>query len=151
MKSVCTMSMDSDNSKTIAREIFTRKNLKILISAKMLRFAKKGHPKPFKEYNSDKRCHFWSERAYHHTESVKANVSTNEIEKKVKVLETIVTEMAKKVVKLEAELITSKMVKNQVKIQMKINLLLKGAMKLKNPAYGRQSISRPMRIVAPMP
>ena len=43
----------------------------------------KKHPKPCKRYNSDKSCHFGSECAYHHTESVKAKVSTNKIEKKI--------------------------------------------------------------------
>ena len=81
--------MDFVSSKTIARDIIIRKNVKIMISAKRLRFANR-------------------DTQNHHTESVKSKVSTNEIEKKVEVLETMVLEMAKKVVKLEAELKGSK-------------------------------------------
>ena len=80
---------------------------------KETKVCQKRHPKACKRYNSDKGCQFGNECAYNHTESVKQKVSANGIEKKVEVLETIVIEMAKKLVKLEAELKDIKNVQTQ--------------------------------------
>ena len=58
----------------------------------------------------------------------------------------------KKVTEKEAEdTLTQQLVESGKKEQLKI--LVRGGWKKegKNPAYGRQSISRPMRIVAPIP
>ena len=85
------------------------------------------HTVSSKHFNSDKGCPFGNKCAYNHTESVKYKESTNGLDKKVEVLETIVIEMAKKLVKLE----TLKMVKPKLKLQKKINLLLKQLMKRK--------------------
>ena len=64
-------------------------------------------------YNSDRGCQFGSECAYNHTDSIKSKGPTNELQKKVEVLETIVIEMAKEVIKLEAELKDIKSVQSQ--------------------------------------
>ena len=73
----------------------------------------KRHPKVCKRFNSDKGCQFGSECAYNHTDSIKSKGPTNELQKKVEVLETIVIEMAKEVIKLEAELKDIKSVQSQ--------------------------------------
>ena len=65
----------------------------------------KIHPKSCKRYQTNKGCQYGSECAYRHeAKTVTQNHQTKELDKKVKVLETLVIEMCKKMVKLETEL-----------------------------------------------
>ena len=60
----------------------------------------KRHPKACKRHQTLKGCQFGSDCAYEHRESETFKAPTNELEKKIEVLETIVVEMANNLVKL---------------------------------------------------
>ena len=74
------------------------------VECKGAKHCQKRHPKVCKKYNSEKGCQFGCECAYSHNISVKSKEPTNDLEKKVEILETIVIEMAKKLITLEDEL-----------------------------------------------
>ena len=73
----------------------------------------KRHLKACKRHQTVKGCKFGSDCAYEHRESETSKAPTNELEKKIEVLETIVVEMANKLLKLEAELNDIKSVQNK--------------------------------------
>ena len=77
----------------------------------------------------NKGCQFRSECSYQHTmESVKG--PENDLVKKVDILETLIIEMAKKVIRLEAELEELKSIKSKIIIENDVNV--KKALEIKD-------------------
>ena len=104
---------------------------------KETKVCQKRHPKACKCFNSDKGCQFGNECAYKHTESVKSKEYTNGFEKKVEVLETIVIEMAKKLVKLEAELKDIEHVQTQKETRKENKSIIETAHETEKTRWGR--------------
>ena len=91
------------NSKTIAKEYITGKSVQTLHCAKEPKCATKDTQKPVNDTKHLKDANL----------ELMFKAPTNELEKKIEVLETIVVEMVNKLVKLEAELNDIKIVPNK--------------------------------------
>ena len=78
------------------------------------KMCQKRHPRPCKRYNTEKGCKFGGVCAYQHKiESI--NGPENDLEKKVKLLETLMIEMTKKMSKLESEVEDLKSMNSHIK------------------------------------
>ena len=129
--------MDFVSSKSIVKENIMRKKCKDFEKCKETKVCQKRHPKACKCFNSDKGCQFGNECAYKHTESVKSNEYTNGFKKKVEVLETMVIEMDKKLLKLEAELKDIEHVQTQKETRKENKSIIETAHETEKTRWGR--------------